>query len=166
MSRTDSSTTTADELSTDSQPKKRRNRHRATPATPTKKRATSWERLLGTLLSADEVQFRLGLHNPEQLTRLTKERRLVTLPSKSGAVWYPAFQFAPNGMPYKELAPILRTFHEVLPDETALHYMVASWLKTPQPYLEQETPLTWMKAERDTQRLREAAELSAGRLAH
>ncbi len=117
----------------------------------------AWRKVLGPLLEIGQVQELLG---PQDVSDLTRRGYLLVLPGFGGRKLYPAFQLSPNGHPYPEIEKILEIFLDVV--ETP--YTIASWLVSPQDLLEGETPIAWLRAEKDSSQVLRAAQRSAGEL--
>ena len=121
----------------------------------------SWKRHLGPSFSKTEVAQLLGVTRDAVRKRM-KTRRLFALPTGERDYAFPAFQFDESGHPYPVLSAVLTVFAEVQVEPHTL----ASWFKTPQNLLEDETPATWMANYRDPEVLVAAARRTAARLAH
>lgn len=121
-----------------------------------------WGQHLGPLLDADQVAGLLGVRSRQAVSDLARRSRLLALDAAAGRKLYPALQFAPNGRPWDELAPILEIFAEV----AATPYTTASWLASPNPNLDGKTPLDWLRSGRESEELLQAARRAASRLAH
>jgi hypothetical protein len=120
-----------------------------------------WSKRLGPLLRREQVQELLGVGSRQAVSQLAKRRRLLALPHDD-RLTFPAFQFSPNGRPYEAMPTILAAFE----DAGVSPYTIASWFTTPQRLLGRVTPATWLRRERDSERVVEAARRSAARLAH
>jgi hypothetical protein len=122
----------------------------------------AWRRVLGPLLSVDEVQQRLGLVSQREVAELVRRKQLLALPTREGRIVYPAFQFDEQGRVFPDIERIIRIF-----DGIALTpYTIASWLNGPKDYLDGETPIRWLQLERDVDPVIAGAEVAAARLSH
>ena len=120
-----------------------------------------WREHLGPLLDAEAARTQLGLGSREELSNLARSGQLLALETKGHAKLYPAFQFTSRGKPYKDLASLLDLFAGAAESP----YTVASWMVSPNPVLEGQSPIAWMRSGRALAPLHEAARRSAGRLA-
>jgi hypothetical protein len=119
-----------------------------------------WRALLGPLLDRVEVQQRLGLGAADVRT-MEAGGRLLALPTESGDVVFPAFQFGPDG----KVEPTIGRVLAILLPVVVTPYTVASWLRSPRDDLGRQTPLDWLAAGHDPDQVIAAAELTAARLA-
>lgn len=120
-----------------------------------------WKRHLGPSFTKMEVAQLLGVTRDAVRKRM-KTRRLFALPTGERDYAFPAFQFDDSGHPYPVLSAVLTVFASVQIEPHTL----ASWFKTPQELLGNETPATWMADYRDPEVLVTAAQRTAARLAH
>ncbi len=121
-----------------------------------------WRKKIGPTLSTVEVQERIGVRTRQAVSDLVKRRRLLALETEQARLRYPVFQFSPQGRPYPQIPEILEMFHEAAIDP----YTTASWFKTPQKLLEDETPAAWLRADRDPELVVEAARRVADTVGH
>lgn len=91
-----------------------------------------WEDSLGDLLTAEQVAGRVG-PNVE----------LLELPTSVGIPLYPAYQFDGDGV----LEGLVNAYREFDP-EYYPKWMAASWFRTPQPELDNRTPIECLRAGR------------------
>src|SRR5262249_43927297 len=100
----------------------------------------TWEDHLGPLLEWGDVAAVLGTVSTRQgVIALANRRRLLALPTKSGKLLYPAFQF--RG------ARMLSGLHELLvqlDQSGASPWTQASWFVTSQDELGGETPAEYL----------------------
>jgi hypothetical protein len=122
----------------------------------------AWSRHLGALLDSHQVQALLGVGTRQAVSDRARRGGLLALPTTSGRVYFPAFQFGPGGRPHPALPKVLAVFAqaEVGP------WTVASWFRTPQALLDDTAPADWMGQGKDEERLLEAARRTAAKLAH
>jgi hypothetical protein len=122
----------------------------------------SRSRPLGALLDTHQVQALLSVGTRQAVSDRARRGGLLALPTTSGRVFFPAFQFGPGGRPHAALPKVLAVFAaaEVSP------WTVASWFRTLQPLLDDASPADWMGQGKDEERLLEAARRTAARLAH
>ena len=129
------------------------------PIDPSKE---SWREFLGPLLRTTEVTRIIGIASAREINALVKRKKLLALPSETGELFYPAFQFNDEGAVYPDIETIIGIF-----DGIALTpYTVAAWLKGPKDDLNGETPIQWLERKRDAAPVIAAAEMAAARLAH
>jgi len=121
---------------------------------------TIWSEIVGPLLDVGQAQNLLALDNPQTVRELARKGCILALDGSGGRDLYPAFQFDPAGHPYPELAKVVDAFSDVV--ETP--YTIASWFVSPQDLLDGETPVDWMRSQKDPSRLLAAAKRSAGEL--
>ena len=126
------------------------------------RRSTAWQEALGPLLDLESIRKTLGDERAEEARDLGSRQRLLVLPTADGRQLYPGFQFTDQGRPYPGIETVLGIFTEVV----ATPYTIASWMVSPQDLLDGETPVTWLRAGRDSAPLLEAARRSASKLAH
>ena len=132
----------------------------ASPYRPKISSMKIWREALGPLLDIEKAAGLLRLKNREQVRDLSASGRLLELDSPEGQL-YPGFQFDANGSLYPEVAEIIKIFSGVV--ETP--YTIASWFVSPQDLLEGETPVAWLRSQRESELLFEAARRSAAPLA-
>lgn len=126
------------------------------------RRDTGWQEALGPLLDLESMRTTFGEKSAEEALELGRQQRLLVLPTADGRQLFPAFQFEECGKPYPEIERILGIFAEVV----TTPYTIAAWLVSPQDLLDDETPVVWLRADRDPAPLLEAARRSASKLAH
>lgn len=126
------------------------------------RRNTSWQDALGPLLDLESIRTTLGEESAEEALKLARQQRLLVLPTADGRQLFPSFQFEECGRPYPEIETILGIFAEAV----TTPYTIASWMVSPQDLLDGETPVTWLRKDRDSAPLLEAARRSASKLAH
>lgn len=122
----------------------------------------AWSRHLGVLLDTHQVQALIGVGTRQAVSDRARRGGLLALPTASGRVFFPAFQFGTDGQPHPALPKALRVFAEAEVDP----WTVASWFRTVQALLDDATPADWMGHGRSEQRLLEAARRTAAKLAH
>lgn len=118
----------------------------------------AWERELGPLLAAGQVQELLGGVSRQRVAELLRAKRLIGLRERSGRRRYPLFQFA-DGRP---LEPLVAAFYTVA--EGIDEWSAASWCVRPDPALEGQSAVQWAKAGKRAERLAEVARQDAARL--
>lgn len=116
-----------------------------------------WDRHLGKMLDSRQVQELLGVQTRQAVHDLMKRGRLLGLPLKARQWVYPSFQFSGSGRPYTVLPEVLRAFDGV----ASTPYTVASWLVSPNPLLDDQTPIDWLASGGDADRVRLAAQRRA-----
>ena len=120
----------------------------------------SWSGYFGRLLSEDEARQRLGGLSGAELDQLVKMHQLLALPTKHGGLVFPEFQFTNQS----GLNPLMATILAILEPVVATPYTLAAWFIMPQPVLNGETPMQWLRQVRSPERLKKAARDSAARL--
>jgi len=116
-----------------------------------------WRHLVGPMLDQPAVVSLLRADDSEIDAR--RERgELLAVSDPEGERFYPVFQFDPGVS--TSMPPILQALLPV----TLSPWTVASWLRSPHPFLDNETPLTWLR--NDPQRVLVAARRDAERLDH
>lgn len=118
-------------------------------------------RHLGALLDTHQVQALLGVGTRQAVSDRARRGGLLALPTSSGRVFFPAFQFGPGGRPHAALPKVLAAFAEAEVDP----WTVASWFRTAQALLDGTTPADWMGHGKGEDRLLEAARRTAAKLA-
>ena len=121
---------------------------------------TIWSEILGPLLTTEQVQSLMGPDSRQAVGDLARKSRILVLDGSNGRNLFPSFQFDPEGQPYSVMAKVVTVFSEVV--ETP--YTIASWFVSPQDLLDGETPVAWMRSQKDPSRLLAAAKRSAGEL--
>lgn len=119
-----------------------------------------WRDLLGPLLDRRDVQHRLGPGPAADVRDLEASGRLLGLPTESGDVVFPAFQFGPDG----NVDPTILRILAILGPVVATPYTIASWLRSPRKDLGGRTPVEWLELGHDPDSVIAAAELAAARL--
>jgi hypothetical protein len=125
-------------------------------------RGDPWPKLLGPLLRAEDVRELVGLTSLEELDELVRQWRILALPTRRGGVVYPAFQFDDDGQPFSAIAEVI----EILAPVAVTPYTIASWLMSPKPYFEDQTPIQWLKSGRTPRHVVAEARLAADHMAH
>jgi hypothetical protein len=121
----------------------------------------TWENHLGPLLEWRDVAAVLGTVSTRQgVNDLAKRRRLLALPTKSGKLLYPAFQFR-GARAVAGLHELL----EALDASGASPWTQASWFVTPQDELDGEAPAAYLASQPVDDRVLTAARRTAARLA-
>lgn len=116
----------------------------------------SWFARLGPTLSERDVRRRLQRDGAD-VAATVRADRLLGLPTETGALVYPAFQFGEGGRPHPALGSVLEMFDGAV--ETP--YTVAAWFVSPQELLGGETPLGWLGQGGEHELLIEAARSAA-----
>jgi hypothetical protein len=119
----------------------------------------AWERELGPLLSGAQVRELLGGVSRQRVDELARGRRLISLRERSGRRRYPLFQFE-DGQP---LEPIVTAFW-IVADGAASDWTAASWCVRTDPALGDRSPLEWVRAGKDPERVLQIARQDAARL--
>jgi len=122
----------------------------------------TWNRHLGALLDTHQVQALLGVGTRQAVSDRARRGGLLALPTSSGRVLFPAFQFGPGGRPHPVLPRVLEVFGEAEVEP----WLVASWFRTPQALLGDSSPADWMARGKAEETLLEAARRTAEKLAH
>jgi hypothetical protein len=107
----------------------------------------------GPLLDPRWAQALLKIPTFAGLQDLIQRQELLAIDSHDGQTLVPLFQFGEDGRPFIWLQPVMSALAEV--DITG--WKVATWLFTPNPELEGQPPLTWLKAGRDLRAVLAAA---------
>lgn len=118
-----------------------------------------WENVLGPLLSSAQVRELLGGVSRQRVDELVRNRRLIGLREQSGRRRYPVFQFD-DGRPVGVLVQAFYTVNEGLDEWSA-----ASWCVHSDPTLDGMSPVEWLKAGKDPDRLARIARQDAARFA-
>ncbi len=119
-----------------------------------------WHKHLGPLYTSKQVRELTGRGTRQSVSELVRRHRLLALPQPDGRLAFPAFQFGAGGRRLPGLERVLENFEGAV--ETP--YTVASWLVTPEPLLEGETPVEWLRRGRAEEPVLEAARRYAARL--
>ena len=124
--------------------------------------AARWAQVVGDRLDTRQVTQLLGVTR-QALAKRQQTGSLLGLPGE-GTTWYPTWQFdTDEGRIRPEVRDVLGAFRDRLDDFDPL--VVAAWATTPQDEdLAGETPAQWLRAGRDQDQLRRAAERAAARL--
>jgi hypothetical protein len=121
----------------------------------------TWEEHLGPLYEWSDVAAVLGTVGTRQgISDLAKRRRLLVLPTKSGKLLYPAFQFSG--------ARMIAGLHELLVELDsfgASPWTQASWFVTGQDELDGESPAVYLSHHPLDERVLKAAHRAVARLA-
>jgi hypothetical protein len=120
----------------------------------------AWQDVLGPLLSAEQVVERTGVESVDDLAVLTRNKRVLGLPTDDRGVVYPEFQFRNGDGPIPEIRYVL----QILEDAVATPYTIASWLSGPKDYLDGHSPIRWLELGGDPQAVLEGAEHAAALL--
>jgi hypothetical protein len=119
-----------------------------------------WQRQLGPLLDMRQAQQLLGVGSRQAVHDLIQRHRLLALTTEDRRTLIPAFQFTEAGRPYEAVPLLLRIFAEA----EATGWTTASWFTTPNPDLDGQTPIAWIKAERELESVADAARAAAAPL--
>lgn len=124
--------------------------------------AARWSQVVGDRLDTTQVAQLLGVTR-QALAKRQQTGSLLGLPG-DGTTWYPTWQFdTGEGRIRPEVRDVLGAFRDRHDDFDPL--VVAAWATTPQDEdLAGETPSQWLRAGRDQDQLRRAAERAAARL--
>ena len=124
--------------------------------------AARWAQVVGDRLDTSQVTQLLGVTR-QALAKRQQTGSLLGVPG-DGTTWYPTWQFdSDEGRIRPEVRDVLGAFRDRLDDVDPL--VVAAWATTPQDEdLAGETPAQWLRAGRDQDQLRRAAERAAARL--
>jgi hypothetical protein len=99
--------------------------------------ADTWTEHLGGFYDANGVAALLSRGRaPLSRQAVHKRKGLLALTTGSGRVVYPTFQFVADGV-----LPGLDAVQEAVPEELASRWTLASWLVSPQPDLDGQTPV-------------------------
>ncbi len=122
-----------------------------------------WSQVVGDRLDTTQVTQLLGVTR-QALAKRQSTGSLLGLPG-DGTTWYPTWQFDIDAARIRpEVRDLIGAFRDRIDDVDPL--VVAAWVTTPQDEdLAGETPAQWLRAGRDADQLRRAAERAAGRLA-
>jgi hypothetical protein len=118
-----------------------------------------WENELGALLSSAQARELLGGVTRQRVDEMLRSQRLVGLLDSSGRRRYPAFQFR-DGRPLTDLIDAFWVLAGVITDWSA-----AAWCTSPDPALDDRTPVEFAAADGDRDRLMLLARRDAARLA-
>lgn len=119
----------------------------------------AWERELGPLLSGAQARELLGGVSRQRVDELVRGRRVISLQERSGRRRYPLFQFE-DGHP---LEPIVTAFW-IVAGGAASDWTAASWCVRTDPALGNRSPVDWVRAGRDPERVLQIARQDAARL--
>jgi hypothetical protein len=121
----------------------------------------TWDDHLGPLYEWNDVAAVLGTVGTRQgIHDLARRKRLLALPTKSGKLLYPAFQFS-GGRALSGLHELLA----VLDESGVSPWTQASWFVTPQEEIDGETPAAFLSRKSVDERVMDAARRAATRLA-
>lgn len=120
-----------------------------------------WDRHVGRLLEVDEARRRLGVKSRQAVYQRLRRGTLLGW-EDSGRLVFPEFQFRARGGIYPGLTDALR----VLKAASMRPKTLASWFHSPQPELDGETPLGWLRQGKSREVLLRAARQTTGALAH
>ena len=115
-----------------------------------------WDDSVGPFYDSDGVRHLLGGVSKQAVSDRVHRHRLLALRTGSGRLVYPAFQFDRRSM-VTGLAKVLAV---VAPDDTEGWY-VASWLTTPDPNIDNLTPVEALKAGRSAEVEAAASDVAA-----
>lgn len=104
-----------------------------------------WHGQLGPVLDLRQASELLGVSTHQTVFDLLEGRRLLAVSTKDGRTLIPVFQFTESGRLDEAVSTILGIFGDV----EATGWTIASWFTTPNPELEQYTPIAWIRAGRD-----------------
>ncbi|RBY78960.1 hypothetical protein DQ238_11320 [Geodermatophilus sp. TF02-6] len=103
--------------------------------------AEAWTEHLGGFYDATTVGRLLSRGGrPVSRQAVHKRKGLLALTTGSGRVVYPAFQFVGGGV-----LPGLDAVQRAVPEELASRWTLASWLVTPQPQLDGQSPVQLLR---------------------
>ena len=124
--------------------------------------AARWSQIIGDRLDTTQVSRLLGITR-QALAKRQNTGSLLGLPG-DGTTWYPTWQFDIDQARIRpEVRDLIGAFRDRLDDIDSL--VIAAWATTPQEEdLAGETPAQWLRAGRDPDQLRQAAERAAARL--
>ena len=97
----------------------------------------------------------------QAISKQARERRLLSLTSKSGTVVYPAWQFGPNGELLPGLAEILNLIDQDGRDQLG----AALWLNRPAAPFDGQTPAEMLRAGRRAEVLTIARQIASANVA-
>lgn len=125
--------------------------------------AARWSQVVGDRLDTTQVTRLLGITR-QALAKRQKAGSLLGL-AGDGTTWYPTWQFDSDAASIRpEVRDVIGAFRDRLDDVDPL--IIAAWASTPQDEdLAGDTPADWLRAGRDPDQLRRAAERAAARLA-
>lgn len=121
----------------------------------------AWDRHVGGLVGVDEARRRLGVRSRQAVYQRLRRGTLLGW-EDSGRLVFPEFQFRAQGGTYPGLTDTLR----VLKVASMRPKTLASWFRSPQPELDGQTPLEWIRQRKSREVLLRAALQTAGALAH
>lgn len=125
--------------------------------------AASWSQIVGDRLDTTQVARLLGVTR-QALAKRQTTGSLLGLPG-DGTTWYPTWQFDIDAARIRpEVRDLIGAFRDRLDDVDPL--VIAAWATTSQDEdLAGDAPVQWLRAGRDPDQLRQAAERAAARLA-
>ena len=119
----------------------------------------AWSKAVGDRLDTSKAQDLLGITR-QALAKRVASGSLLGLPGK-GTTYYPSWQFDSLARTIRpEAREILRIFSERGEDD---HYMIATWMTTPNRDLDETSPARWLEDGKEMNRLLEAAQQVAER---
>jgi hypothetical protein len=118
-----------------------------------------WDKQVGPLWSQAQVRELLGGVSSERVDEMVQSRQLVGLADSSGRLRYPAFQFR-DGRPLTDLIDAFWALRAAISAWPA-----AAWCTSPDPALDDRTPVEFVSAGGDRDRLLALTRRDAGRLA-
>lgn len=119
----------------------------------------AWERALGDLLTSAEARILLGGVSREALRKRIVSGSVIALRDDAGAVRYPRWQFDGAGSVF----PAVKRLNEVFGGAGLDSWTLASFATTPQPELDDRTPVDSFSDE-DPELLLNAAQRAAAEL--
>jgi hypothetical protein len=125
--------------------------------------AASWSQIVGDRLDTTQVARLLGVTR-QALAKRQTTGSLLGLPGDR-TTWYPTWQFDIDAARIRpEVRDLIGAFRDRLDDVDPL--VIAAWATTSQDEdLAGDAPVQWLRAGRDPDQLRQAAERAAARLA-
>lgn len=112
----------------------------------------AWQHRLGTLLQTRDVVDALGVSR-QRVATLTRQHRLVALPTKSGVSRYPAWQFKLAA----EQREVAARAHRILVEEGEVSpWTAASWFVQQHPSIDHADPIAAIADGHDDEVLRAA----------
>jgi hypothetical protein len=116
-----------------------------------------WSGQVGPLLDIRQAQVLLRVGSRQAVHDLIQRHRLLAVSTEDRRTLIPLVQFNEAGRPHAAIQTVLSIFAET----DASGWTVASWLTSPSPDLEGETPIAWIRAARNREAVVEAAQASA-----
>ncbi|GAA3181706.1 antitoxin Xre/MbcA/ParS toxin-binding domain-containing protein [Nonomuraea roseoviolacea] len=119
----------------------------------------AWSQAVGERLDTSEVTSLLRISR-QALAKRVESASLLGLPGKQ-TTYYPSWQFDRSRRSIRpEVRAILRVFDS---HGEADRYMIASWMMTPNPALNDAKPAEWLEGGKEVSQLLDAARQVAGR---